>query len=78
MNMVNKLFETINGDGAKRIIVSSVMVVVLNLFIPTWAAVLIAAAVGAGKEFYDYKTGKGKPQVKDIACDIVGLIIGVL
>ncbi|MBR5147721.1 MAG: hypothetical protein IKV15_00795 [Bacteroidaceae bacterium] len=73
-----KLFEKIGSDGAMRIILLSAFVVVLNLFLPTWAAVLIAAAVGAGKEVYDYKTGKGKPQVKDIACDIVGLLIGVL
>ena len=78
MNWINKLFDLVALDGCKHIILSSLIVVVANLFLPTWAAVLIALAVGGLKEFYDYRTGSGQVQVKDIICDIVGLIIGVL
>ena len=78
MNWINKLFDLVALDGCKHIILSAIIVVVLNIFLPTWAAALIALAVGGLKEFYDYKTGSGQVQVKDIICDIVGLIIGVL
>lgn len=78
MKYLNEFFEFIALDGCKHIILSAVMTVVLNLFLPTWAAALIALAVGGLKEYYDYKSGTGQVQVKDIICDIVGLIIGVL
>ena len=78
MKYLNEFFEFIALDGCKHIILSAVMVVVLNLFLPTWASALIALAIGGLKEFNDYRTGSGQVQVKDVICDIVGLIIGLL
>lgn len=78
MKYLNEFFEFIALDGCKHIILSAVMAVVLNIFLPTLAAALIALAVGGLKEYYDYKSGTGQVQVKDIICDIVGLLIGVL
>lgn len=78
MKWINKLFDLMALDGCKHLILSAFIVVVANLFLPTWAAALIALAIGGLKEFYDYRTGSGQVQVKDIICDIVGLIIGVL
>lgn len=78
MKYLNEFFEFIALDGCKHIILSAVMAVVLNIFLPTWAAGLIALGIGVAKEFYDYRTGSGQVQVKDIICDIVGLLIGVL
>lgn len=78
MKYLNEFFEFIALDGCKHIIISAVMTVVLNIFLPTWAAGLIALGIGVAKEFYDYRTGSGQVQVKDIICDIVGLIIGLL
>lgn len=78
MKYLNEFFEFIALDGCKHIILSALIVVVANLFLPTWAAALIALAIGGLKEFYDYRTGSGQVQVKDIICDIVGLLIGVL
>lgn len=78
MNWINKLFDLVALDGCKHIILSALIVVVANLFLPPWAAALIALAIGGLKEFNDYRTGTGQVQVKDIICDIVGLIIGLL
>lgn len=78
MKKINELFDLAGFDGCKHIILSALIVVVANLFLPPWAAALIALAIGGLKEFYDYKTGSGQVQVKDIICDIVGLIIGLL
>jgi hypothetical protein len=78
MKYINKLFDYVAIDGCKHIILSAVMTVVLNLFLPTWAAAFIALAVGGLKEYYDYKSGTGQVQVKDVVCDVIGVLIGVL
>lgn len=78
MKYINKLFDYVAIDGCKHIILSAVMTVVLNIFLPTWAAGLIALGIGVAKEFYDYKTGYGQVQVKDVVCDVIGVLIGVL
>lgn len=78
MKYLNEFFEFIALDGCKHIILSAVMTVVLNIFLPTWAAALIALAVGGLKEYYDYKSGTGQVQVKDVVCDVIGVLIGVL
>lgn len=78
MNWINKLFDLVALDGCKHIILSALIVVVANLFLPTWAAALIALAVGGLKEYYDYKSGTGQVQVKDVVCDVIGVLIGVL
>lgn len=77
MKKINELFEMIGFDGCKHIILSSVIVVVVNLFLPTWAAALIALAIGIGKEYYDYRK-KGFVEKKDLMCDAIGVLIGIL
>jgi uncharacterized protein YfiM (DUF2279 family) len=41
-------------------------------------AVLVVAMISIAKEIYDRRTGKGCAEWKDIACDLVGIIVGVL
>ena len=41
-------------------------------------AVVVVSLMSIGKEFYDVRTGKGCAEFKDVACDLVGIIIGVL
>ena len=41
-------------------------------------AVLVVSMVGIGKEFYDVRTGKGCAEWKDIACDLVGIMVEVI
>lgn len=65
-------------DKLKHIVVSAIICVALNLFLPWWVAAGITFAVGIGKEVYDKVTGKGHPEWEDLAADLVGIIIGVL
>ena len=65
-------------DKYKHIVVSAIICVALKLFLPWWVAALITLAIGVGKEVYDKVSGKGCAEVKDIVCDIVGILIGVL
>lgn len=41
-------------------------------------AVGVVALAGIGKELYDVRTDKGCAEFKDIACDLVGIMMGVL
>jgi hypothetical protein len=77
MKYLNEFFEYIGMDGCKHIILSAVMAVVLNLFLPTWAAGLIALGVGVAKEYVDHYHD-GQVDVKDLLCDLTGVLIGVL
>lgn len=65
-------------DKLKHIVVSAIIAVALNLFLPWWVAGLLTLCVGIGKEVYDKVTGKGNPEWKDLVADLVGILIGVL
>lgn len=65
-------------DKLKHIVVSAIICVALNLFLPWWVAAGITFAVGIGKEVYDKVSGKGHPEWEDLLADLVGIIIGVL
>lgn len=77
--MTSKVFNYFEYDGLKHVIASNVMVVVLNLILPLWVAVLVAALAGVGKEVvWDKLMKKGTFDKKDLIADAVGIIIGCL
>ena len=65
-------------DKLKHIVVSAIIAVVLNLFLPWWAAGVITLGIGVGKEVYDKVSGKGKAEWEDLLADVVGIFIGLL
>ena len=65
------------SDGMMHVILSSVIATVLGLFMPWWLAGVLTMGLGVSKEVYD-STGKGCAEWKDIACDLIGVLIGVL
>lgn len=74
--MISKVFNYFGYDGLKHVIASNVMVVVLNLILPLWVAVLVSALVGIGKEVvWDKLMKKGTFDKKDLIADAVGIII---
>lgn len=77
--MISKVFNYFGYDGLKHVIASNMMVVVLNLILPLWVAVLVAALAGVGKEVvWDKLMKKGTFDKKDLIADAVGIIIGCL
>ena len=68
----------ITEDKLKHIVVSAIIAVALNLFLPWWVAGLLTLCVGIGKEIYDKVTGKGYSEWKDLLANVAGIIIGVL
>lgn len=65
-------------DKLKHVVVSAIICVALNLFLPWWVAGILTLSIGVGKEVYDKVSGKGHPEWKDLLADVVGILIGIL
>lgn len=77
--MKEKILNWVGTDGLLHIICSVIIVSVLNVLLPLWAAVLITAIVGIGKEFiWDKWLKRGNFEKKDLLCDLIGIIIGCI
>ena len=77
--MKEKILNWVGTDGLLHIIWSVIIVSVLNVLLPLWAAVLITAIVGIGKEFiWDKWLKRGTFEKKDLLCDLIGIVIGCL
>ena len=72
------IFQIIGSDGMKHIILSAILTVVAKWLLPVWVAVALVLLIGIIKEIYDRVSGKGCAEWKDIICDIIGILIGIL
>lgn len=77
-NISDWVKTNIGFDGLLHIVLSAIMVDTLKHIIGALGAVAVVALIGIGKEIYDRRTGKGCAEWKDIACDLAGIIVGVL
>lgn len=75
---MKSLSNLLREDKLKHIVVSAIIAVALNLFLPWLAAAGITFAIGVGKEVYDMVSGKGCSEWEDLLADVVGILIGVL
>lgn len=78
MKYLNRIFSWMGSDGMMHVILSSIIASVLNILLPWELAAAITFTVGIGKELYDRISGNGCSEIKDIVCDIVGILIGIL
>lgn len=77
--MMGRLLKYFGQDGLTHILVSLVLCAVLGAFLPLWAAVIIALAVGIIKELvWDLWLKKGTAEWRDMVSDAVGILLGVL
>ena len=77
--MVEKVLNHIGQDGLLHILASVVLMDLLCLFLPLWAAIATTAAVGIGKELvWDKWMKKGTFDFKDLLCDAAGILLGCL
>ena len=76
---MKKILEWLGQDGLLHIVVCSILVGALNIVMPLLLAVVITAVVGVAKEFvYDKWLKKGTFEIKDLVCDLIGILIGCL
>lgn len=78
MKYLNKLFSWMGSDGMMHVILSAVITIVLGWMFPLYFTIPIALGLGIAKEVYDGGTGKGRAEWKDIVCDVIGVLIGIL
>jgi type IV secretory pathway TrbD component len=78
MKYLNRIFAWMGNDGMMHVILSALIASVLSLVIPWWVAGLFTLVIGVGKEIYDKVSGKGCAEWKDLAADVVGILIGIL
>lgn len=65
--------------GVLHILVSKVIVDACELFMPLWAAVMVAVVCAAAKEFvWDKWMKKGTFDRKDMLADVAGVILGLI
>lgn len=77
--MIGKALQWLGLDGMAHIIVSTVLLLVLQIFLQWWVCISATLLIGVAKEvIYDLWMRKGTPQWKDILCDFIGLLIGSL
>lgn len=71
---VNAVIDDLVGaDGLKHIVVSAVLTALLSLVMPAPLAGLVVMTLGVAKEIIDGHSGKR--EVKDIVCNIIGILI---
>ena len=79
---MNRIYEILFGwmgvDGMAHCLLSATITAILGCFLPWWGAVIGTLLVGLAKEVYDKYSGKGNAEIKDLVCDLIGIIIGAL
>lgn len=70
------IWNWIRRDGLLHIESCALVAVIFGLFLPWWAAGIIALAAGIGKELWDTKHGVANWH--DVICDIIGVLVGTL
>ena len=76
---MKKIIDYFGADGLLHIICCMVIMQLLSNFLPLWAAVLITAAIGLGKEYiWDKQLKKGTSDKRDLLADCVGIILGLI
>ena len=79
MKWLSKVASRAGVDGLLRVIISAMIVLIVQIVAPWWVAVLVAIVAGVGKELiWDLWLRKGQIQVKDLICDLAGILIGCL
>lgn len=76
--LISKPLSMIGLDGMAHIIVCQNLVMWLSKFTPLWLVIIITIAIFILKEIYDKYCKKTEFSIKDIICDCVGLVLGVL
>lgn len=76
--MINRLFSWMGEDGMKHVICSAFICALLNLITFPFGAGFVAFFIGVLKEAYDNITGKGTAELKDLACNAIGVGIATI
>lgn len=77
--MLKKLIEIVGTDGVLHISCSAFVTLECRRWgMPRWAAGITSLAIGAGKEIHDKISKRGTSSWKDIGCDLLGTVVGLI
>lgn len=75
INIVNHL----GVGGLLHILLSTSIILIVQVLAPWWSAILVAVLAGLAKEFvWDRWLNRGTFEVKDLLCNLTGIILGCL
>lgn len=76
---MDKVINFLGTDGLLHIVCSSFIAAVLGVFLPVHIAALVTLGVGILKELvWDLAMKRGTAQWKDVLCDVIGILIGII
>lgn len=79
LNKINLFIDNKVGiDGLKHILISTILTTLLSLIVPCLIAALLVFLLGLIKEYCDKKLSMGFCELKDIYCNLIGIIIGII
>lgn len=70
--------ECIGLDGLMHFAICAIMTCCFKFIVGAILAAVIVCFIGMAKEFYDKKSGESFAEIKDVLCNFVGIIVGVL
>lgn len=76
---MRSIFDYFGFDGLQHIICCNLLVVLINIMLPLWVALVVTVLFALGKEFvWDKLLGRGTFDKKDLVADGIGVLIGCL
>lgn len=75
--LISNSIVVLGADGLAHLLVCMMLIMVLVPLMDLWLAILIVLCFGIGKELYDKFAKKTEFSVKDLICDIIGIVFGL-
>lgn len=76
--MIQNIINRIGIDKILHVLVSLVLMLEFQRFLPVWGALTVVLTIGIIKEVYDKVSGKGTPDWRDIVADCIGIVLGLI
>lgn len=80
IKLMQKFYKWLRPDGLLHLVVSTLLVMLLLPLLPPcrwWIAAAAVIVIGLAKEFYDATDPEHSAEWHDVACDLIGIAVGV-
>lgn len=80
MKLLQKFYKWLRPDGVLHLGISALLVLLLLPLVPAcrwWIAAGVVVIIGLAKEFYDSTDPAHSAEWHDVACDLIGIALGV-
>lgn len=80
IKLLQKFYKWLRPDGVLHLGISALLVLLLLPLVPAcrwWIAAAVVVILGLAKEFYDATDPAHSAEWHDVACDLIGIALGV-